>query len=204
MINIAKRILIVCEDKKSSKLYFESFKKDEKLRRDLSSVDIEVVHPKDHSPVGLVKEAKRKKLKAKRERNPYNEVWMVLDKDYHANLDKALNMAKSIGINVALSVICFEYWVLLHFEKTTKHFRKCDDVISYIKNNHFPEYEKNTNSYLMLRDKIEIAIKNGEWLLKQNQNDIDRGTKIYQLAAYSDVHLLVKKLNNPNKYLLEN
>ena len=64
MISISKRLLIVCEDEKSSKLYFESFKRDEKLKRKLSSVDIEVVHPKDHSPVGLVNEAKEKKKKA--------------------------------------------------------------------------------------------------------------------------------------------
>ena len=61
MIEIAKRLLIVCGDKKSSKLYFESFKKDEKLKRQLASVDIQVVWPKDHSPVGLVNEAKEKR-----------------------------------------------------------------------------------------------------------------------------------------------
>jgi len=65
MIDISKRILIVCEDEKSSKLYFESFKRDEKLKRHLASVDIEVVHPRDYSPVGLVNEAKRKKKRAK-------------------------------------------------------------------------------------------------------------------------------------------
>ena len=71
MIDIGKRILIVSEDEKSAKLYFESFKRDEKLKRLLSSVDIEVVHPKDHSPVGLVKEAKLKKQKAKVNRSKY-------------------------------------------------------------------------------------------------------------------------------------
>ncbi|MFA6705871.1 MAG: hypothetical protein WCS10_06750, partial [Bacteroidales bacterium] len=73
MINVSKRVLIVCEDKKSSKIYFESFKRDEKLKRALASVDIQVVHPKDYSPVGLVTEAKQKQLKAKRERNSYTE-----------------------------------------------------------------------------------------------------------------------------------
>lgn len=137
MIEIGKRILIVCEDKKSSKLYFESFKRDEKLKRLLSSVDIEVVHPKDHSPVGLVNEAKIKKKKAKRERNPYNEVWIALDKDSHANLDKALITARDNKIEVALSVICFEYWILLHFEKRKKPFAKCDDIIKVHKKEPF-------------------------------------------------------------------
>lgn len=201
MIGIGKRILIVCEDEKSSKLYFESFKRDEKLKRLLSSVDIEVVHPKDHSPVGLVNEAKKKKKKAKRERNPYNEIWIALDKDGHANLDKALITARDNKIKVALSIICFEYWILLHFEKRKKPFEKCDDIIRFIKTNHFSEYDKSINSYTALKDKINTAIENGKWLIQQNQNDIDRGTNIHQLSAYTDVHVLVQKLLNPKKII---
>lgn len=194
MINVSKRVLIVCEDEKSSKIYFESFKKDEKLKRALTSVDIQVVHPKDHSPVGLVTEAKQKKLKAKRERNSYTEIWIVLDKDYHANIGKAFDMAYANKIKIALSSICFEYWILLHFEKTSKAFKKCDQIISYIRKNHFSEYLKNKNAYFDLRGKLNQAIENGEWLLKQNQADIDKGRKIYELDAYTDVHILVDYL----------
>ncbi len=165
-------------------------------------MSIEVVHPKDHSPVGLVKEAKIKKLKARRERNPYNEIWVVLDKDYHANIDRAFIMAKDNKINMALSSICFEYWVLLHFERTSKSFRKCDDVINYIRKNHFSDYLKSDNAYTDLKDKVEVAIKKGEWIVKQTENDIYRGTKLYELTAYTDVHLLVQKLIKPKEYLL--
>lgn len=199
MLSISKRLLIVCEDEKSSKLYFESFKRDEKLKRQLSSVDIEVVHPKDHSPVGLVDEAKEKKKKAKRDRNPYDEVWIVLDKDGHANLEQALITSRDNKINIALSVMCFEYWILLHFEKKRKPFTKCEEIISYIKKEHFHDYDKSTNAYLLLKDRTITAIENGEWLMNQNQNDIDRGMKIFELAAYTDVHILVQKLLNPEK-----
>lgn len=202
MININKRILIVCEDGKSSKLYFEAFKKDKKLKRDLASVMIKVVHPRDHSPLGLVKAAKKKKLKARRERNPYDEIWIVLDKDYHANIDKAFNMARDNKIHIALSSICFEYWVLLHFEKTMKAFRKCDKIISYIRRKHYSNYLKKSNAYPVLIEKTKLAISNGKWVVKQNMNDIERGVKLYELAAYTDVHLLVEKLINPKKYLL--
>ena len=157
------------------------------------------MHPKDYSPVGLVNKAKEKKKKAKRDRNPYDEVWIVLDKDGHANLDQALITARDNKISVGLSVMCFEYWILLHFEKKKKPFTKCDDIISYIKNTHFKDYAKNINAYTSLKDKIDFAIENGEWLMKQNQNDIDRGAKIYDLAAYTNVHILVEKLLNPKK-----
>lgn len=199
MLSISKRLLIVCEDEKSSKIYFESFKRDEKLKRQLSSVDIEVVHPKDHSPVGLVNEAKIKKKKAKRDRNPYDEVWIVLDKDGHANLEQALITARDNKISVALSIMCFEYWILLHFERTRKPFTKCDNIIGYIKKEHFEGYEKNINAYTSLKDKIDTALKHAKWLMKQNQNDLDRGVKINDLSAYTDVHILVQKLIKPEK-----
>lgn len=203
MISISKRILILSEDEKSSKIYFESFKKDEKLKRNLSSVDIQVVHPKNFDPVGLVSKAKEMKLKAKRDRNPYDEIWIVLDRDGHANIDQAINTAEANKIHVALSVICFEYWILLHYEQTTKSFRKCEDVIHYIRKNHFPNYQKSNNCYDDLKDKIDLAIKNGYWLDKQLKNDFDRGIKIYELSAYTNVHCLVSKLINPQAYWLK-
>lgn len=199
MLSLGKRMLIVCEDIKSSKLYFESFKRDEKLKRKLSSVDVKVVHPKDHSPIGLVNEAKLKLKKAKRERNPYHEVWIVLDKDGHANLDKAIIKAKDNKIKVALSIVCFEYWILLHFEQRKIHFDRCDEIISYIVRHHFPDYRKNTNCYLELQDRLETAIENAVWLANQNQNDIDRGVKIHELSSFTNVHELVEKLLNPDE-----
>ncbi len=197
MREISKRILIVCEDEKSSKLYFESFKKDEKLKRNLSAVVVKVVHPKDHSPVGLVEEAKHLKKKAKRDRNPYDEIWVVPDRDGHQGMDRAFNMAKDNKIKIALSVICFEYWVLLHFEKTARFFKKCDDVIRHIKKNHYPNYSKKNENFTFLHQQIEVAIKNAKWLSKQNKNDLDRGIKMYDLEAYTNVHLLVQKLIKP-------
>ncbi len=197
MISISKRILIFCEDEKSSKIYFQSFKKDEKLKRDLSSVDIQVIHPKNHDPVGLVTKAKEMQTKARKDRNPYDEIWIVMDRDGHVNIDQALNTAEANKIQVALSVICFEYWVLLHFEQTTRSFKKCDDLISYIKKNHFEKYQKSSCCYQDLKDKMHTAINNGLWLDKQLKNDFDRGIKNYDMASYTNIHKLVAKLINP-------
>ncbi len=202
MLNFSKRLLIVSEDGKSSKLYFEAFKRDEKLKRDLASVSVEVVHPKDHSPVGLVREAKFKAQRAKRERNPYNEIWIVLDRDHHANIDQAFDMAYTNKFRIALSVICFEYWILLHFERTTHVFSKCDEIISRIRRNHLPEYLKKVNAYDDLKDKVNYAIENGEWIVKQNTADIERGQKLYELSAYTDVHVLVERLLKPKEFIL--
>jgi len=199
MINISKRILILCEDEKSSKLYFDSFKKDERLKRELSSVDIQVFHPKNHDPVGLASKAKEMKMKANRERNPYNEIWIVLDRNGHVNIDQALITARDNKINVALSVVCFEYWVLLHFEKTTKSFQKCDDILNYLKKNYITNYDKKFNYYSFLKDKIDNAIVNAEWLETHFKMDLENGIKIQDLPAFTNVQKLVIKLLKPVK-----
>lgn len=41
------------------------------------------------------------------------------------------------------------------------------------------------------------AISNGEWLDKYYLSDFNRGVKIYELSAYTNMHRLVKVLLNP-------
>ena len=50
---------------------------------------------------------------------------------------------------------------------------------------------------------MNIALKNGEWIVKQNKNDIDRGCKLYELSAYTDVHVLVERLIKPKEFILK-
>lgn len=129
MKKVLQWILILCEDGKSSLQYLKAFKYDEELKRKLTSVDIEIYQPRDFSPVGLVKEAKNKKLIAKRDRNSYDQIWLVFDKDQHEKIPEAVQMAEDNNMFFVISIICFEYWILLHFEQTTKAFYKCSELI---------------------------------------------------------------------------
>jgi hypothetical protein len=197
VMQIRKRMLILCEDEKSSLLYLKAFKTDEEYKRKLSAVMVEVYHPKNHSPVGLMHEAVNMRIQAKKERNPYDEIWIVLDKDHHANLKNALNEAKKKKINYALSNICFELWLLLHFTKTKKHYKFCDELIRELRK-YYTSYSKRKCCFDDLRDKMQTAIENAEWLEKQNRKDIDRGVHVADLSAYTNVHQLVKRLINPD------
>ena len=191
---VNKRILILCEDEKSSLLYFDSFKKDEKFKRNLTAVTVEVYHPKNYSPLGLVNYGIEKLKKSKEEKNEYNEVWAVFDKDGHSKIPQAFKKAKKNNINIAISIICFEYWVLLHFERTLESFPKCKDLLRYLKKNHIKKYEKSENYFNLLKDKINIAISNGKWVESQVKPIINSGKKVYQLKSYTDVYKLVRKL----------
>jgi len=199
--SLNKRLLILCEDGKSSQTYLKSFKKDEKLKRKLSAVSIEIYRPDDNSPLGLVNEAIKKQKQAKQDRNKYDDIWVVLDRDRHAQMPEALGLALNKKINFGLSVVCFEYWVLLHYEKTTHGFRNCAEIITRIKKNHLGSYTKGSFSFAEITFRIKDAIENGYWLEKQIEPDILRGKKPYELAAYTNLHRLVQKLIDPDKFL---
>ena len=73
------------------------------------------------SPMQLVEEAAAKRVidlrAAKRGQGaPYDEYWCVFDVDEHPYLNRALELARTSGISIALSNPCLELWFLLHFE----------------------------------------------------------------------------------------
>ncbi len=191
----AKRGLILCEGE-TEENYFKGLITQEKHRRKFQSIDVDIYKPKDHSPVGLVNHAKEKIRVAKREKNPYDFVWVLFDKDGHAKIPDAFELARSTtpNIEIAFAIPCFEYFVLLHFEKTTKPFVKCDDVITQIKNKSLPNYEKATNIFEVLLPYMSTGIENSKWLMDQNRIDTESGKKVYELSAYSNIHELVEFL----------
>jgi hypothetical protein len=195
-IPLGKKGLILCEGETETN-YFKGLTTQEKYKRKFSGVGVEVYKPKNHSPMGLVNEAKKRIREAKKEKAPFDFVWIVFDKDGHQNIPQAFSDAKDISpnINVAFSVTCFEYFILMHFVKTTKSFAKCDDVITVLKK-HLPEYEKSRNLFADLKSHQGIALENCEWLDKRCDVDIKNGKKLYELYSYTDVHKLIYALDN--------
>lgn len=186
-------IYIFVEDKKSSKYYFNSFNSDEEFRRNFkNTLRVQVYNP-SNSPLILVEKAIKFRGEDKN-REKGDEYWVVFDKDKHTNIPEAFALAQKENINIAISVICFEYWVLLHFYYTTKPFKNCDEIIKEIKSNHLKNYQKCSNCFEELRDEIDKAIKHAKQVEKSVKNELERGTKVYELSAYTNVHHLVTKL----------
>ncbi|MCX6181114.1 MAG: RloB family protein [Bacteroidetes bacterium] len=194
-ISFNKRGLILCEGE-TEENYFKGLVTQEKYRRKFQSIDVNIFKPKDHSPVGLVNKAKELSDVAKKEDNPYDFVWVVFDRDGHAKLPEAFELARTSNpeIKIAYTTPCFEYFVLLHFKKTTKLFNKCDDVISQIKKEGLPDYQKATDLFDLLSEHKDTAVLNGEWVINQSKDDMKAGKKVYELSAYSNVHELVQFL----------
>lgn len=192
IITFSKRGLILCEGE-TEENYFRGLVSQEQYRRKFSTISVEILKPKNHSPLGLVNEAKERVKQAKSNKNPYDFVWIIFDRDGHAKLGDAFEIAREFSpeINIAFTIPCFEFFVLLHFEKTAKPFTKCDDVISHLKKqNYISNYEKSGNLFQLLSEKMDIGIANCEWLV----NNCDKEEKVYNLSAYTNIHDLVKFL----------
>lgn len=152
---------------------------------------------KDNSPSGIVKTAKLEYKKAIKAGIPKNDiyVWVVFDRDGHANLKNAIQDAQANGINVAFSSVCFEYFVLLHFEKCTRPFENCDAIIGYLKRNYSRDYTKKGDHYANLKDLLQTAIDNNHWLINQHlKYENTDGVNIVDRNPYTNVFALVKAL----------
>src|SRR5713101_7428465 len=105
-----RRVLILCEDEKSARLYFEGFQLD---KRRVEVITVGTGRNTD----SLVEEAIRRKQKAESACQPLNEIWCVFDRNSFptANFNRAFELAKKHGIRVAWANEAFELWYLLHF-----------------------------------------------------------------------------------------
>lgn len=193
-ITFLKRGLILCEGE-TEENYFTGLITKEEYRRKFASINVEIYKPKDHSPKGLITEAKQKLKSARKEGDSYDFAWVVFDRDGHENIADAFNEAITFKppIQIAFTVACFEYFVLLHFKKSTKAYANCDVVIAELKN-YLPDYRKATNLFSILEEKMSDGLENSEWCHNHFAGEINAGQKVYNCDPYCNIHLLVNYL----------
>lgn len=115
-------VLIVCEDERTEKLYFETA---------FPNLPENTVYVRPvgtgRDPLGVAQwaVAARKKLQDEFRRD-VDQVWLVFDKDdadldpgKTARFEKAVDLAKQEEMRLAFSNEVFELWLLLHFEDVT-------------------------------------------------------------------------------------
>ncbi len=142
----------------------------------------------------------------------YDEVYWIIDLDVIIKESKETGKSKKTPIqrlkeyissllqykNVTVILInpCFEFWLLLHFEKTTKHYTDCNSVIRKLKK-YLPDYEKtpkyytkmNGDIFLRLKDNLQKAIENSKSISKNNTDNYK-----YFERGICQMHLLFEKI----------
>ncbi len=199
--HVHKAIFIFCEGGKTEPLYFTELLKQLKFPLNLASV--EIVQSKHTDLVGLVNDAKEhRNIKGCQS----DEYWIVADKDRYEKHHQGFCTARANNIKIAFSSICFEYWLLLHFEYTTAPKHKCEILIAECLKKHCSRYKKNDASILSdFIPKRNNALQNAHRLRKflkdSNKFDIERTP--YKLSVYTDVDKLVMSITKYRDSLME-
>lgn len=200
---------IYCEGEKTEPNYFNGY-----IDKFFSTLrpSIKVVPTKKNTPVQLVKVA----VKEKSISPDWDFYWVVYDREseqkykdkFHA---QAYDKAKSHNISVAISNVCFEVWLLLHFCETTASYSNYDDLI---KNSTLrvecktrglrdkrgqPDYDKADQDIFRILTEKEItdARTRAKKINRLTEQSADpSSTKPYQWTPYTDVYKLLDAIDD--------
>jgi len=189
-----KLVLILCEGETEEK-YFKEIKSSlprEKQR----GIEVDINSPeKYYDPFNLVQTAVGQLIARKKEGIRNTMAWVVFDHDHHPKRAEAFEKAKTAGVKMAYSAICFETWFLLHFNYSTKAFNTGDDLKNQVKK-YIKNYEPGkTSMFTLLNEKTNTATENALKLRKAQQKDFP-DSPVWELNPYTNVDELVHFLLN--------
>lgn len=163
-VRLVRRLLILCEDAKSSRDYLGQFPFDQ------SQVWIECVGTGMNTD-SLMLEAIRRQTAAEDAKQPYEAIWVVFDRDDFPleNFNRAFELAlKHPTIHPCWSNECFELWYLLHFKlRTTAIGRK--EIWRELGKHLGKSYDKADGGiFAILKPKLANALQNARRLDYEN------------------------------------
>ena len=188
---VRKRLFIVCEGEKTERYYFEEFIKTCGFRG--MQVQVKVVKSKRTTPCELIRNAIKKcRTDGTSRKGLKDQIWVVYDKDGYTKHCDAWNLAQNEGIEVAFSSISFEFWVLLHFENTTKPYKKSEDIIKHLNKKKYLNYDKtDSNLYATIKNRTEEACKRAKRLRQTSERNNPTKMMPYELNPYTNVDELL-------------
>ena len=194
---VKSRILIVGEGNTEAN-YFKGIGADSRVRQ---WATLKVGAGKGGSAVATVKRAIGERDQEKRQGDGYDEVWCIIDVEilekHHATpLKEARETAQREGIKLALSNPCFEYWLLLHLERSAHGYSSTaklrNDLNRAWKKTFGKAYEKNNHRiYEKLASRRDGAVANAREMLK---SDVDSENGVVARNPSTNVYRLVEHL----------
>lgn len=174
-----KVLIIVCDGERTEDSYFCNWK------AFLGPTRI-VIRNFNVRSGGNPLKAVRAAAKLKRGERDFHELWCVCDVDNTSKeqVAEAKVVATREGIKLCLSKRCFEVWLALHFERSTRSVTSEQEAISLVRK-HIPTYADRVKvaPFSLLLPRSEDACGNASWLEERGLDD-----------PQTDVHQLVRQL----------
>ena len=177
--------LIVCEGETEQE-YFDAAR----IKYELTTAEIILAENTfGPAPISVVRCAESKYA----EPGSYDTIFCVFDRDGHESFDRARDRIKVLAkrknkplpIHEAISIPCFEYWVLLHHVRTDAPFHRCLDVMEQVRK-YIPGYEKADAAIArQLMARVEAALGNADWVeSRAMDNDYNPFTSVHQVLRH--------------------
>jgi hypothetical protein len=183
-------ILIVCEGAETEPNYFESLRDYLKL----STISVKI---KDRAgaPISVVEEARaqvEQRLQDFRDGRtnapPFEAVWCVFDVEnprHNQTFDRAVQVADQNDYQLAVSNPAFEFWYVLHFERTTRPFADGGELKGYL-TRHIPDYKPAMPVFDVLVPSTPTAVRYARSILEDHLQGDERfpnpSTSVYLLV----------------------
>jgi len=181
-----KRILILCEGETE---YFYAKALQSTLPRDKQrGIAVETFIHKPNDPKSIAEEARKRVILAKKEKNPFSEVWLFFDNDNWPQLAQAFEIIRKEEFRYAYCSKCFEHWFILHFENCGRAFINSEEALSHLKT-HWPEYHKTRIKHFeTLKNRLAEAIQRAKLLRKNSP----QGLRLYEKNPFITIDTLVE------------
>lgn len=210
---VKSKIYIFCEGEKTEPEYIQAYLQFNhptcaRLAKVERVVNIEKINK--NTPVQLVDAAVKRQSSLDLAED---QVWVVYDRESEAKYphelhQKAYDKATANDIGVAISNVCFEFWLLLHLKEQAPGMSDCDTLISSPAfKNAFKEIgieryskdadaAKRVSSALMQDEYIKCAVKNAERINAQTLAASGYTEKTpFRLKPYTNVHKLLEAID---------
>ncbi|MBY8048366.1 RloB family protein [Vibrio fluvialis] len=192
------------EGEKTEINYLQGYLSD-KYSGNLSVKFVDIQDIRENTAKSLVdRVVKEKKSRDKKLNDIY---WIAYDRESEAEYKEKLHheafkKAKDHDINIALSNICIEQWILLHYVKSTAQYTSFKNLMDNsclkekLREQGVQDYDKgDIGLYEMLKDKLDIARKNAIKVNSETKELSNENAKPFQLNPYTDFHLVLDAID---------
>ena len=191
--SLRPRLHIFCEGEKTEPNYLRGYIE----RKFLGTKLAPVRETSKNTPVQLVEEA----IKEKNNNPPGDLFWVVFDREAENKYTDALhnearNKAKAAGVKIAFSNVCFEVWILLHFQASAAAYNNCADLLKRSTLKTYIEDYGKAKKRLFSEREISAARMNAKALNQRTKAGADPTWRHpHQWNPYTDVYKLLDAID---------